>query len=166
MDIATFDALPASDAAAALRPCADVDRWVDALVAGRPYGSRDALLGAADAAARTWTADDVDAGLAHHPRIGEQATGDSTEARLSRGEQPPAAGDTAAAIARGNAEYERRFGRVFLVRAVGRTAEDILANLTERLGNDPAEEAAVAADQLRQIALLRLAGVVTDGRAA
>ena len=91
-------------------------------------------------AAAEWTAADVDAALAHHPRIGERAAGDSTEARLSRTEQPTAAEATAARIAAGNAAYEARFGRIYLVRAAGRTADDILANLTERLGNDPATE--------------------------
>ncbi|WP_369374890.1 2-oxo-4-hydroxy-4-carboxy-5-ureidoimidazoline decarboxylase [Promicromonospora sp. Populi] len=113
-------------------------------------------------AAAEWDAADVETALAHHPRIGERAAGDSTEARLSRTEQPTAAEATAARIAEGNAAYEARFGRIFLVRAAGRTAEDILANLTERLTNDPAVEALVTAEQLRQIALLRLETLVEE----
>lgn len=164
MDLATFNALPAAEAASALRPCADIAPWVDDLVAGRPYRCRDSLLLRAMRAAADWTPDDVDGALAQHPRIGQRAAGDSVEARLSRTEQPTAAEDTAARIAEGNAAYEARFGRIFLVRAAGRTAEEILANLTERLANDPATEAAVTAEQLRQIALLRLEAVVApDG---
>ncbi|MFI6424394.1 2-oxo-4-hydroxy-4-carboxy-5-ureidoimidazoline decarboxylase [Promicromonospora sp. NPDC050880] len=160
MDLATFNALPAAEAASAVRPCADIGAWVDDVVAGRPYRCRDSLLLHAMRAAADWTGDDVDAALAHHPRIGERATGDSVEARLSRGEQPTAAEATAARIAAGNVAYEERFGRIFLVRAAGRTAEEILANLTERLANDPATEALVTAEQLRQIALLRLEALV------
>ncbi|GAA4701432.1 2-oxo-4-hydroxy-4-carboxy-5-ureidoimidazoline decarboxylase [Promicromonospora umidemergens] len=162
MDLATFNALPATDAAATVRPCADIGPWVDDVVAGRPYRCRDSLLLRAMRAAAEWTTADVDAALAHHPRIGERASGDSTEARLSRKEQPAAADETAARIADGNAAYEARFGRIFLVRAAGRTAEDILANLTERLANDPATEALVTAEQLRQIALRRLETLVEE----
>ena len=56
----------------------------------------------------------------------------------------------------GNAAYEERFGRVFLIRAAGRDAEAILAELDRRLGNDDATERAETVDNLRQIALLRL----------
>ena len=68
----------------------------------------------------------------------------------------PAAGDTAARLAAGNAAYEERFGRVFLIRAAGRDAEEILAELDRRLGNDDEAERAETVDNLRQIALLRL----------
>ncbi|MGW2093878.1 2-oxo-4-hydroxy-4-carboxy-5-ureidoimidazoline decarboxylase [Promicromonospora sukumoe] len=162
MDLATFNALSPADAVAAVRPCADVDSWVDAMVAGRPYPDRDGLLRHAAEAAAGWGATDVDAALAHHPRIGERATGDSAEACLSRTEQPTAAEATAARIAAGNVAYEARFGRIFLVRAAGRTAEEILVNLTERLGNDPDTEALATAEQLRQIALLRLGTLVEE----
>ncbi len=67
-----------------------------------------------------------------------------------------ATGDTAARLAAGNAAYEQRFGRVFLIRAAGRDAEEILAELDRRLGNDDDAERAETVDNLRQIALLRL----------
>ena len=66
------------------------------------------------------------------------------------------------AIADGNAAYEERFGRVFLIRAAGRGPDEMLAELTRRLGNDDDTEAAEALDQLRQIALLRLRTSLED----
>jgi 2-oxo-4-hydroxy-4-carboxy-5-ureidoimidazoline decarboxylase len=59
-----------------------------------------------------------------------------------------------------NRQYEARFGRVFLIRAAGRSAADILAELRRRLHNEPADEAAEVATQLREIALLRLEQLV------
>ena len=50
---------------------------------------------------------------------------------------------------------------MFLIRAAGRTPEEILDQLSTRMDNDPGTEQAVVADQLRQIALLRLEGLVT-----
>ncbi len=73
--------------------------------------------------------------------------------------------DVRAALAAGNAEYERRFGHVYLVCAAGRSAEDLLATLHERLDHDPSTERAVALRELAAINRLRLAGLVREGAA-
>ena len=59
----------------------------------------------------------------------------------------------------GNAAYEEKFGRIYLVRAKGRTGPELLALLQERLTNDPETEEAVTTQQLREIALLRMEGL-------
>ena len=59
-------------------------------------------------------------------------------------------------IAAGNAAYEERFGRVFIIRAAGRTRREILDELTRRLELDDAIEIQIVGEQLRDIALLRL----------
>ena len=64
--------------------------------------------------------------------------------------------------AAGNHAYEEKFGRVFLIRAAGRTATEILAALRTRLTHSPAEEDAIVAQQLREIAVLRLEGVISE----
>jgi 2-oxo-4-hydroxy-4-carboxy-5-ureidoimidazoline decarboxylase len=61
-----------------------------------------------------------------------------------------------AAIAAGNAAYEARFGRVFLIRAAGRSKAEILAELTRRAALDEQTELAVVGAELRDIALLRV----------
>lgn len=154
----TFDRLPDDEVRALLRACLDVDRWVEEVAAGRPYGSRDSLLAAADLAARSLSLAEVEQALAGHPRIGERA-GAGHNAQASAREQAgvdPTAGDVASRLATGNAAYEERFGHVFLVRAAGRSADEILGELDRRLRNDPRTEQAEVADNLRQIALLRL----------
>ncbi|MEY9778403.1 2-oxo-4-hydroxy-4-carboxy-5-ureidoimidazoline decarboxylase [Arthrobacter sp. MW3 TE3886] len=158
-----FNAAGRPEAAAALRPCLDIGRWIEELVDSRPFGSTGRLLDAARRAAEPFTAAEVEAALAHHPRIGERAAGNSTEARLSQSEQatlgvPDPA--VAAALAEGNRHYEERFGQVFLIRAAGRSREEILAALTTRLAHTPEEELAVIGQQLREIAVLRLEGLI------
>lgn len=109
----------------------------------------------------------MDGALAHHPRIGERPRAETigaANAAHSAGEQAGvngAATATREALASGNAAYEKRFGRVFLIRAAGRSADDMLAALTERMANDDATEIAVVARELREIALLRLGQTVT-----
>jgi len=63
-------------------------------------------------------------------------------------------------LAEANRAYEQRFGRVFLICASGRSAEAILTAARTRLANDAVTESRVVADELRQIALLRLRKVI------
>jgi urate oxidase len=133
--------------------CLSVPRWADDVLAGQPYAGRDALLAAADAAARELTDEELDQALSGHPRIGERGGAQSQQEQSG---VDPGAGDTAARLAAGNAAYEERFDRVFLIRAAGRDAEEILGELDRRLRNDDATERAETIDNLRQIALLRL----------
>ncbi|GIG40508.1 2-oxo-4-hydroxy-4-carboxy-5-ureidoimidazoline decarboxylase [Cellulomonas phragmiteti] len=165
MQLEDFHALGEADAQALVRRCADVPSWAAAVVAARPYPSVAALRAHADDAARRWTASDVEQALADHPRIGERHRTPGATAALSAREQAgvdPADARVAARLADGNARYEQRFGRVFLVRAAGRSSAEILALLERRLTHDDATEAAVTAQQLREIAALRLADLVDD----
>lgn len=161
MRLDDFNSMDADAAAAAVRPCVDIDSWVDAVVAGRPYADVASLLDLADVRARGWTSDEVEQALADHPRIGERHAGDGASAAMSGREQGgvSTADDVQERLRAGNAAYEDRFDRIYLVRAAGRSAEEILALLDERLRNDPETELRVTAGQLREIALLRLAGV-------
>ena len=161
--LAQFNGRPAAEVAQVLRPCLDVDRWAVIVAAGRPYADIDALLARARSAGDPFTAAEIDAALAHHPRIGERPHGSSAEVQLARSEQSGLnlGSDTEPRLAAGNAAYEQRFGRVFLIRAAGRTSQEILGELETRLDNDPDQEIAVIGDQLRQIAALRLAAAVT-----
>lgn len=157
-----FNALDPADAAALLRPCLGVDRWVDTLVRGRPYATVEELYATARTAAHPLAPAEVEAALAHHPRIGQRAAGRSAEAALSRSEQAGLGLDdeVAARLAEGNRAYEEKFGRVFLIRAAGRSSAEVLSQLQTRLDNDVDTEEAVVAEQLRQIALVRLAQAV------
>jgi 2-oxo-4-hydroxy-4-carboxy-5-ureidoimidazoline decarboxylase len=164
-----FNTADAGAAASVVGVWAAIPAWIDAVVAGRPYASVDALTAHAADLADEWTAADLDTALAHHPRIGQRPIGAGAEAAASRREQAAmtdAATDVADAIAAGNAAYEQRFGRVFLICAAGRSPEAILAELTRRLGNDDDVEAREALGQLGEIAILRLRGSVTEGYGA
>jgi 2-oxo-4-hydroxy-4-carboxy-5-ureidoimidazoline decarboxylase len=159
MHLADFDIADPADAAGVVRVWADIPGWVDAVVARRPYGSVEALAAYAGALARQWTPAELDAALAQHPRIGARVSGAGAEATASRREQAAmatATDDVTRAIARGNVAYEERFGRVFLIRAAGRTPAELRAELERRLANDDAAETAEATAQLAEIAMLRL----------
>ena len=161
--LADFNGLPADEAERLVAPCVAIPSWATGLVAGRPYPDVGDLLATAEQLAAAWTDEEVEGALADHPRIGERPAGDGESAALSAREQAgvdPADAEVQARLRAGNAAYEDRFGRIYLVRAAGRSAEEMLALLEERLGNDPATEIAVTKGQLAEIALLRLRGLV------
>jgi len=155
--IEDFNGLPADDAAALIRACADIDAWVDAIVARRPYADVNALVLTAQQLSERWTDADVDQALSHHPRIGERATGPgaSASAREQAGVDPADAA-LAEELRAGNAAYEEKFGRIYLVRARGRSGPELLSLLQERLTHDPATEHRVVVGELREIAVLRV----------
>lgn len=132
-----------------------VPRYVDEVFAAAPFAGVSELLAAADAAASSLSPAEIDQAMAHHPRIGERPVGEGSAQDHSRREQAAVEpGDDE--LAAGNRAYESRFDRVFLIRAAGRTKPEILAELRRRLELDDDAELAVVADQLKQIALLRL----------
>lgn len=154
-----LDDLPDDEAERVLRSCCASSTWVARVRAGRPYATAAQLLDTAERACRELSPEDVEQALSAHPRIGERAQGASTEAQWSRQEQGSVSDADAAVRERlreGNAAYEARFDRVFLVRAAGRTPHEMLAELERRLANDPATEQAEVVEQLAQITRLRV----------
>jgi 2-oxo-4-hydroxy-4-carboxy-5-ureidoimidazoline decarboxylase len=140
-----------------LTACLAVPRWVDDVVAVAPFSSLAQLLEVARAAATPLSPDEIDQALSQHPRIGQRVLGQGTAQSFARAEQAASASDDLAdELAAGNLAYERKFGRVFLIRAAGRSRPEILAELERRLVLDPVEELAVVGSELRDIALLRI----------
>lgn len=92
--------------------------------------------------------------MAGHPRIGERAH--SAWSRQEQSGVARASDDVRAKLAAANAEYERRFGQVYLVCASGRSADDLLVICRSRLGNDLTSERGVVLDELAKINRLRL----------
>lgn len=158
-----FNTAPAERAAEVLAACNAAPRFAAEVLAGRPYPSGQALVARAEEVSRSLRWDEVTVALAAHPRIGDRVDGSSAEAAASRREQSgmgTAEDSVRAALLEGNRAYEERFGTVFLIRAAGRSAEDMLAELRRRLGNSPEEERAEVIEQLAQITALRVQGIV------
>lgn len=157
--LAALTALPPARAAAEFSACCASSRWVAALTGRRPFPDASSLYTAAaeELAALEWS--DVLEALAAHPRIGKPAAGSGAEAQWSRSEQAGAAAaqpSTAEALAVANAEYEAKFGFVFLIRATGRSAQEMLDAALDRLGHDEPTEQSVVRGELAQIVRLRL----------
>lgn len=156
--------LDAASAREALRACCASPAWIEQIVGGRPYPSRDDLTVTGRMAAQRLSWEDALGAISAHPRIGERAASSGKEATWSRGEQSGMA--TASAQVTSDLEvvneaYEERFGHVFLICATGLSAERMLAEARRRLGNDPAQEQAETTAELAKIVELRLEKLVT-----
>ena len=159
--------LPEAELREGLTVCLHVPRWVDDVAERAPYASLAELEESARAAATPLSPEEVDQALSTHPRIGEKASGKGAAAELSKAEQSSSASSEPAldqALADGNRAYEETFGRIFLIRAAGRSRSEILAELNRRLTLDPDTELAVVGEELRDIALLRIPQVFTAYR--
>jgi 2-oxo-4-hydroxy-4-carboxy-5-ureidoimidazoline decarboxylase len=165
MSLDAFNGAPRDEAVTAVKPCLGIARWVAGVVDRRPYADREELLGTARSVAQPFTDSEIELALAQHPRLGEQATGSGAAARMSAAEQASLgerSDDFEAALAHGHAEYERKFDRVFLIRAAGRSRSEILTELERRLANSAQEERVEVARELREIAVLRLEKVINS----
>ncbi|ROP40680.1 2-oxo-4-hydroxy-4-carboxy-5-ureidoimidazoline decarboxylase [Saccharothrix texasensis] len=154
-DLEGFNSAPAAELRPLLTDCLAVPRWVDALLADRPYPDVDALVAASDRHADL-TDDEVRAAIASHPRIGEKAAGGGVTAKWSADEQSGVTAPLADRLLAANTAYEDRFGHIYLVCATGLSGERVLADLAARMGNPPDAELRVVSRELAKIAALRL----------
>src|SRR5437899_3751103 len=67
MKLSELNALPAEHARAALERCCGSSRWVEAMLAERPFADREALLSAAERAGGGLGGEDWLEAFSHHP---------------------------------------------------------------------------------------------------
>jgi len=130
------------------------------MVSRRPFGDTEELLESADHVWWGLAPADWREAFEAHPRIGaKKLEGEDRSRRWSEDEQAGAAGAREAILAdlaEANRIYEERFGHIFIVCATGKSADEMLALLRARLGNDPESELRIAAEEQRKITRLRL----------
>jgi len=160
--LARWNRKPRAEAAREILPCCGSTAWSNQLAARRPIHNEVALLAACDEVWRNLPEPDWVKAFGSHPRIGESRapagasapsaswSGEEQEKVIASGEE------LKLALAEGNRVYERRFNRIFIVCATGKSASEILEILERRLQNDDRTELLVAAEEQRQIAHIRL----------
>jgi 2-oxo-4-hydroxy-4-carboxy-5-ureidoimidazoline decarboxylase len=151
----------------ALAKCCASTAWVEGLARSRPFPDDDAAI--MQAAENNWwvlTPDDWREAFTAHPKIGDI---DSLRAKFADtknwagGEQSGVAGaseQTLQRLAKLNTEYEQKFGYIFIICATGKSADEMLASLEERLPNSPEDEIKIAAGEQLKITKLRLEKLV------
>jgi OHCU decarboxylase len=164
--LARWNRLPIDEAIQTILPCCGSEAWAQGMVARRPFADEVALVAASNETWRSLTESGWMEAFQLHPRIGESRTSSpkpmsqtAQSVEWSAQEQQDVADAEAAmkiALAEANREYERRFNRIFIVCATGKSAPEILEILRRRLKNDADTELYEAAEQQRQITEIRL----------
>lgn len=157
-----WNALDVSTAESEILPCCGSRAWAQELAALRPFAEPQDLLRTSDDVWSNLDIADWDEAFASHPRIGERkapASATAQSAQWSTQEQSAAELSDAQIqeqLKRANAAYEARFGRIYIVCAAGKSAEEMLTILERRLENEDAADLREAVEQQRQITQLRL----------
>ena len=169
--LARWNHLPIDEAVRAILPCCGSTAWARVMGARRPLADEAALLAAANETWRNLAQSEWMEAFQSHPRIGESRVSSlesqsppvlsspDQSVKWSAQEQSNLADSDAAvksALADANREYERRFDRIFIVCATGKSALEILEILQRRIKNDAETELHEAAEQQRQIMEIRL----------
>jgi len=162
MKLEQLNELPAREAEAEFLKCCGSRAWARAMTESRRFASVEALFARADEISASLTNEDWLEAFRAHPKIGEKkAVTAQTQQEQSWSSQEQSAmhsasTDTAARLARGNQDYEAKFGFIFIVCASGKSPDEMLAILNDRLGNDAQTELKAAAQEQQKITRLRL----------
>jgi OHCU decarboxylase len=161
-DAGWLNALSKQEAIRELKSCCGATRWAEQMVNRRPFATGDELAAAADEIWWSLSSDDWLEAFHAHPRIGEKKAASVASAQSLQWSDKEQAGvrnaseETSELLTRLNREYEARFGHIFIVCATGKSSEEMLAILRQRMGNEPATELRIAAGEQAKITRLRL----------
>jgi 2-oxo-4-hydroxy-4-carboxy-5-ureidoimidazoline decarboxylase len=138
------------------------------MAAKRPFENSDELLTLAD---RIWWSLDTHDWLeafGSHPKIGEKKAARATAVEAQNWAVEEQSGaqtgseETTSLLTELNEQYERKFGYIYIVCATGKTSEEMLAILRERLLNDAETELLIAAREQAHITKLRLGKLINQ----
>jgi 2-oxo-4-hydroxy-4-carboxy-5-ureidoimidazoline decarboxylase len=162
MTLHELNILPTDELKEALLKCCGSNTWVEKMLVFFPADDMVELLN--DAEDEWYACSEADwlEAFTHHPKIGDVASLTkkfAATAQWASSEQ--SAVNTASqqiieALAKGNDDYENKFGFIFIVCATGKSAEEMLALLQARLPNEKPAEIKIAMEEQNKITQLRL----------
>ena len=163
-----LNSVTADEAASEFLKCCGSNNWARQVTAARPFASLDELTASGD---QIWWAlepgDWLEA-FHSHPKIGEKKAAAETAAAAQKWSEDEQSGirdsaqQTIQELAELNRAYEEKFGFIFIVCASGKSSDEMLAILRDRLENTPDEELRNAAAEQAKITRLRLRKLI-DG---
>ena len=162
MKLKQFNSLDKSIAFTELEKCCGSEQWIKSILAARPYNSIGNLQQFSDKVWNKLTKKDYLQAFTHHPQIGDI---DSLKKRFANtahwaGKEQSGTADASDEVLNklksGNDDYLLKFGFIFIVCATGKTAQQMLNALNQRIVNDPSTELLIAAGEQNKITHLRL----------
>lgn len=162
MTLHELNILPKQQLKTELFKCCGSTAWVEKMLAFFPADDMVELIN--DAEDQWYECSETDwlEAFTHHPKIGDVESLKkkfAATAQWASGEQGAvvqASQQTLEALAKGNDDYEKKFGFIFIVCATGKSADEMLALLQARLPNEKEEEIKIAMDEQNKITQIRL----------
>jgi allantoicase len=167
-DLTWLNMLTDEEATKELLQCCGSKRWASATATGRPYDTLEILLASANDIWWSLNQDDWLEAFRSHPKIGEKKAADEVTAQSQQWSGQEQSGldaashETTSQLAALNKDYEQKFGFIFIICATGKTSDEMLAALRERLQHDPEAELPIAAAEQSKISELRLKKLLTS----
>ncbi|MDE0792175.1 MAG: 2-oxo-4-hydroxy-4-carboxy-5-ureidoimidazoline decarboxylase [SAR324 cluster bacterium] len=167
MNLAELNQGDSEQARIELLKCCGSSKWVNNILAARPFSSVDQLHVQAEKIWLELGKDDYLEAFAAHPKIGESKVPEKAKntENWTRKEQAGmlnAADPVKLELEKQNRKYEKKFGYIFIVCATGKSAEEMLDLLQQRLENIPMIEINIAAWEQNKITKLRLNNMLAD----
>lgn len=167
-DLTWLNLLTDDEATKELLQCCGSKRWASATATGRPYETVEILLATSND--MWWSLDRSDwlEAFRSHPKIGEKKAAGKVSAQSQQWSGQEQSGvdeashDIVASFAALNEAYEQKFGFIFIICATGKTSDEMLTALRERLQHDAEAECLIAATEQSKITELRLKKLLTS----
>ncbi len=156
MTLQDFNKLKTEEAGLHLMSCCGSAKWVSVLMKEFPFVSEKSLVEKAVAAWYTvCSKEDWLEAFSHHPEIGDVKSLTEKLAGKEQAAVAVASKETIAALAGVNTSYKNKFGFIFIVCATGKSADEMLLMMAERLKNTRTEELSIAMGEQLKITLIR-----------
>lgn len=145
-----------------LEKCCGAERWINKMLSVFPVLDEEELLNIADEKWADCSEEDWLEAFTHHPKIGDVDSLKkkfASTATWASGEQSgvqSASDKIILELAKGNEDYEQKFGFIFIVCATGKSAAEMLELLKARMHHKRELELHVAAAEQAKITQLRL----------
>lgn len=166
MNIEKLNKLDTTELEAAFQQCCNAQKWYKGLAAQAPYSNEEDLHQKSDLVWATCGEEDFLEAFLAHPKIGDVSSlAKKFQATKGWAGNEQSGVDSASMevierLAKGNEDYDQKFGFIFIVCATGKTAAEMLALLEARIGNNRAEELLIAAGEQHKITHIRLKKMV------
>ncbi len=169
MDLKTLNSKNRKTVKEHLFQCCGSSNWVNQMMEYFPFSSE---LNLVERATQIWYEGSLQAdwmeAFSHHPKIGDIKSLEKKFAatkHLAGKEQEAVATATATTIqllAKANTDYEKKNGFIFIVCATGKSADEMLRLLQDRLKNSQEEELHIAMGEQQKITIIRLKKMMAD----
>lgn len=163
MTLIQFNSLEKEVAAIHLMECCGSVKWVSKMMEHFPFASEKKLV---DSATDIWynecSETDWRESFMHHPKIGDVKSLTEKFAGKEQAGVVVATEETITALAQANTEYENKNGFIFIVCATGKSADEMLQLLMDRLKNNNEEEVHIAMGEQQKISIIRFKKLLAD----